>query len=103
MKNRNPKYNARVFVPLSLPAVIENIVVRINDFNFIQKGEVIGSHYININKLLQKEGALVDGVQQSHIRKDKKLLITDLQWVNFYGPQLDASNKEQKNVQQFFP
>ena len=54
MKTVTPEYGTRVYLPLALPAVTDNIVLRINDFNFIQKAEVIGSHYINVNKILQK-------------------------------------------------
>lgn len=42
-------------------------------------------------------------MKQSHLRGDKKLRVTDLQWINFYGPQIETSNDEQKNVYQFFP
>ena len=103
METVTPTYGTRVYLPLALPAVTDNIVVRINDFNFIQKSEVIGSHYININKILKKEGISGKEVGQSHIRPEKKLRTTDLQWINFYGPQVETSNDEQKNVHQFFP
>ena len=32
----------------------DHIVVRLIDFNLIQKAEVIGSHYININRLIKE-------------------------------------------------
>ena len=54
METVTPTYGTRVYLPLALPAVTDNIVIRINDFNFIQKSEVIGSHYININKIIKK-------------------------------------------------
>ena len=34
---------------------------------------------------------------------DKTLPYTVLQWVNFYGPSSEASNKEYENIYQFFP
>lgn len=38
---------------MSLPAVIENIAFRLNDFNYIQSTEVLGSYYLNINELIK--------------------------------------------------
>ena len=75
-------------MPLSLPAVIENIVIRINDENLFLRGEVVGSHYISISGLLKKEGKSGKDINQSHIPKHHKLTLNELQWVNFYGPQL---------------
>jgi Ca2+-dependent lipid-binding protein len=48
MKNTNPIFMQTVYVPLSLPAVNENVALRLNDFNYIQKIQVLGSYYINV-------------------------------------------------------
>lgn len=102
MKTTTPTYGDRVYLPLALPAVTDNIVIRIGDFNFIQKQEILGSYYININKLLKGDGVVGKDICQPHLGQ-KKLKVTDPQWINFYGPQMEASNEEQKNVHQFFP
>lgn len=39
---------------MSLPTVTDHILIRIIDFNVIQKAEVLGSHYVNINRLLKE-------------------------------------------------
>lgn len=52
MKNTNPIFMQTVYVPLSLPAVNENIAIRLNDFNYIQKIQLLGSYYINLSKLI---------------------------------------------------
>lgn len=52
-KNCDPVYKTRVFLPMSLPAVIENIAFRLNDFNYITSVEVLGSYYLNINQLIK--------------------------------------------------
>lgn len=49
MKDTSPKYNTRVYIPMSLPAAIENIAFRLHDYNYIKKTEVLGSFYLNIN------------------------------------------------------
>ena len=54
MSNVNPNYMKTVYVPVGTPTVTENIAIRINDFNYIQKNEVLGSHYINIEKLISQ-------------------------------------------------
>jgi Ca2+-dependent lipid-binding protein len=36
MKDLNPTYNTRAYIPISLPAVTDQIAIRINDFNYIQ-------------------------------------------------------------------
>ena len=48
MKNTNPIFMQTVYVPMSLPAVNENVAIRLNDFNYIQKIQVLGSYYINV-------------------------------------------------------
>ncbi len=53
MKNTNPIFMQTVYVPLSLPAVNENIALRLNDFNYIQKILVLGSYYINVFELIR--------------------------------------------------
>lgn len=52
-KDCNPNYKTRVYVPMSLPAVVENIAFRLNDFNYFQRVEVLGSYYLNINELIK--------------------------------------------------
>ncbi len=34
---------------------------------------------------------------------EEKLPYQDFQWVNFYGPQIETSREDPKNIQQFFP
>lgn len=53
MKNTSPIFMQTVHVPLSLPAVNENIALRLNDFNYIQKIQVLGSYYINVFELIR--------------------------------------------------
>ncbi len=53
MKNTNPIFMQTVYVPISIPAVNENIALRLNDFNYIEKILVLGSYYINLDELLK--------------------------------------------------
>ena len=53
-KNVNPDYMKKVYVPMGLPAVTESIALRLLDMNLIYKTELIGSHYVNINRLLKE-------------------------------------------------
>ena len=41
-----------VYIPISLPAVNKSIALRINDFNYVQKVQVLGSYYINIAEII---------------------------------------------------
>lgn len=52
MKNVNPEYNTKVYVPVHLPAITDNIILRLIDFNYITKQQVLGSFYVNINKII---------------------------------------------------
>ena len=131
IKNTNPIFMQTVYVPLSLPAVNENIALRLNDFNYIQKIQVLGSYYINVFELIRiyeiikkknkkiangkngegssmlsdkSDAKTVEYVPEENIYAiNKTLPYTQMQWVNFYGPSADASNEEHKNIYQFFP
>ncbi len=49
MKNIDPSYLEKVCIPISLPAINQKVALRINDFNFIKKIQLLGSYYINIS------------------------------------------------------
>ena len=99
---------------MSLPAVIQNIAFRLNDFNFIQKVEVLGSYYLNINALIKayesiESITILEGDKKKKNQPATSLLFenripyNEFQWVNFYGPQVYTNRDEQKNLQEFFP
>jgi hypothetical protein len=100
LKNCFPKYNTRVHLPLSLPAAMESIAFRLNDFNFIQKVELLGSFYLNIAELLAQYTDLNAAQNnKSSVSVFKELLpVNTLRWINFYGPQNVSKNKDAKNV-----
>jgi Ca2+-dependent lipid-binding protein len=52
MKTTNPKYNKAIYIPLATPAVNDDIALRINEFHYLQKIEVLGSYYLNLNSLI---------------------------------------------------
>jgi Ca2+-dependent lipid-binding protein len=53
MKEKEPKYLRKIHIPLATPAVNDDIAIRINNFHYLQKIEVMGSYYINLNSLIE--------------------------------------------------
>lgn len=102
LKNTNPVYKTRIFLPLSLPAVVENLAFRLHDFNFIQKVEVLGSYYLNISELLKSivtiPNLALNFNNKNNSRNVYKLSdrapIGDFRWVNFYGPQMHSKRDD---------
>jgi hypothetical protein len=104
LKNCFPNYNTRVHLPLSLPAAMESIAFRLNDFNFIQKVELLGSFYLNIAELLAQLTDFNAAQNNNNVSVfEDRLPLNSFRWVNFYGPQKDTKKDDAKNVQQFFP
>jgi hypothetical protein len=84
---------------------MESIAFRLNDFNFIQKVELLGSYYLNIAELLAQYtdyNAVRNNQNTVNVFEDR-LPLNNLRWINFYGPQKVTKKEDAKNVQQFFP
>lgn len=81
-------------MPVHLPAIIDNIILRVIDMNLIQDKEILGSYYFNINRLINES---VSNSRQSLTN------ISSMQWINLYGPQNDGKNKDARRNYQLYP
>lgn len=52
-KNCYPKYKNRLFLPLSIPANVDNIAFRIYDMNMMLSNELLGSFHLSINEIMK--------------------------------------------------
>lgn len=52
MKELNPKFNLKLYIPVMLPSITDNIAFRLCDYNLVQANEIMGSYYVNIMELL---------------------------------------------------
>ena len=97
-KTVNPEYKERVLVPVHLPAIIDNIILRVIDCNIIQAKEILGSYYLNINRLINETMT-----RDNERRRGSLSNITSTQWINLYGPQLEAAETDLKGKYQLYP
>ena len=97
-KTTEPVWNERILVPVHLPAIIDNIIMRVIDANIIQKKEIIGSFYLNINRLINETEVAQERGQANRLSN-----ITTTQWVNVYGSQLGCEDSEVKHNYSIYP
>ena len=74
-RTTQPTFNKIIYMPVWLPAKTDSLTIRLVDHNDFVSDEILGSFYPSMNDIFNRR-------------------YSQPKWINFYGPQIEASGKE---------